>query len=74
MIRTRHLLLVGVAAVLLSACNVTARTDKAKVKVPGVEVEVGDDGHHDRDHDYDHDHDKDEGGFCPPGQHKKGRC
>lgn len=53
---------VGVlAAVLLAAC--TARVTPPKVEIetaPPVQIEVGD-GHG-------------SGGFCPPGQQKKGRC
>lgn len=64
MIGTKNFLLIGLALVFLSACTVTAKTDKAKVKVPGgVEVEI-EDG----------DHDNKEGGHCPPGHRKKGWC
>lgn len=62
MIGIKNIFLAAVAVSLLSACTVTAKSDKAKVKVPGVEVEVGDD------------HDKGEGKFCPPGHRKKGWC
>lgn len=42
---------------------------------PEPAIVIDDDGHHDRDHRHDdryHDHNR--GGFCPPGQAKKGRC
>ncbi|MEC9482448.1 MAG: hypothetical protein UMU75_03870 [Halomonas sp.] len=57
-----------VLGVVLAGCSYTpARIDPEPI------IEVGD-GHHDHDRDYDdYDHDHG-GGFCPPGQAKKGRC
>ncbi|TDX32193.1 hypothetical protein DFO67_102142 [Modicisalibacter xianhensis] len=62
----RPLLLIAAVfslGIVVSGCSYTpARIDPEPI------IEVGD-GHHDH-RDYDHDR----GGFCPPGQAKKGRC
>lgn len=54
---------------LVAGCSYTpARIDPEPI------IEIGDDDHrHDGDHRRHRDHDHD-GGFCPPGQAKKGRC
>lgn len=53
---------VVLAGLLVAGCSYTpARIDPEPI------VEVGD-GHHD------HDRDHGRGGFCPPGQAKKGNC
>lgn len=51
------------AAILsITACSV----EGPKVKLrPPITVEVEGDGHH---------HNRGDGGFCPPGQAKKGNC
>lgn len=69
----RPILMVGLVGLGLSvtACSYTpARIDPEPV------IEVGDGhGDYDHDHDYDDDHDHGHGGgFCPPGQAKKGNC
>ncbi|MDW5375383.1 hypothetical protein R6258_00495 [Halomonas sp. HP20-15] len=54
--------LVLLTGLIVAGCSYTpARIDPEPI------VEIGD-GHH--DHDRDHRH----GGFCPPGQAKKGNC
>ncbi|GAA5178007.1 MULTISPECIES: hypothetical protein [Halomonadaceae] len=54
------------AGLFVAGCSYTpARIDPEPI------VEVGD-GHQDREGDRDHDHR--DGGFCPPGQAKKGNC
>ncbi|MDF1722193.1 MAG: hypothetical protein P1U65_16090 [Minwuia sp.] len=60
-------LIVGLA-LLLGACQTTieADTPKTTVETDGVKVTIGDDGKET--------HSKSDGGFCPPGQAKKGRC
>lgn len=89
MIGMKHVVVVSLAVVMLSACTVTARSHKPVP--PRVVVEV-DDHHHDHRHDhrhdddyyYDDDHghwhpvdgrrDHRKGRFCPPGHAKKGWC
>lgn len=60
--KIRSVLFVVGAALLLAACAVEAYPGRTSVYVPGVSIET--EGVH-------HDHG---GGFCPPGQAKKGRC
>lgn len=70
------LIVVLLAGTLMAGCSYTpARIDPEPI------IEVGD-GHYDHDYDrdghdhddYDRDYDHDQGGFCPPGQAKKGNC
>lgn len=48
------------ALLLAAGCTITAPGVKIKAPMAGVEVEMGGGGHG--------------GGFCPPGQAKKGNC
>lgn len=45
---------------ILSACSASIDPGHTSVHVPGASIHVDDDHHG--------------GGFCPPGQAKKGRC
>lgn len=84
MIGMKHVLLVALAVVMLSACTVTASDRRPVVKTyPRVVVGV-DEHHHRHDDHYDdrrHGHDDDYGyrddrrrRSCPPGHSKKGWC
>jgi hypothetical protein len=61
-------LLIALIVPLFASGCLIAHHGTTRVRTHDVDVRIGDEGH---EHEHGHGHG---GGFCPPGQAKKGRC